>query len=174
MGAALRRNICKYLYWNLRKKWWDDERERHSKLLKLESTTGIFIDQVHKFQNSDFKEYPWKAAAVLQKSMYFRNMLWNNECIDLCFQFPKYRTVRCIKLSFYHIRPLCRAVNERKYWFVKMNIKKTLLPSALSFLILNLVEKAVLHYAGLCKSALRNNQLITSNAENLEGKSWKR
>ena len=98
--AALGRNICKCLYWNLRKKWWNDESAHSSKLLKLESTTDIFIDQVHKFHNSDFKEYPWKVTAVLQKSMYFKNMLWNTECSNLCFQFPKYRTIRCIKLSF--------------------------------------------------------------------------
>ena len=41
-----------------------------------------------------------------------------------------------------------------------MNMKKTLLPSALSFLVLNVVEKPVLHYAGLSKSALRNKQEI--------------
>ena len=66
---------------------------------------------------------------------------------------------------------MCKAVNERSYWLVEMNIKKTLLPSGLSFLVLNLVEKAVLHYAGLYKSALRNKQLITFNADNLKGKS---
>ena len=70
--AALGRNICKYLYWNLKKKWWSDESARHSTLLKLESTTDIFIDQVNKFQNSDFKEYPWKAAAGLQKACILR------------------------------------------------------------------------------------------------------
>ena len=75
---------------------------------------------------------------------------------------------------------MCRAVNERSYWLIEMNIKKTLLPSALSFLVLNLVKKAVLHYAGLyftglyfTQSALQNKQLITSNAENLKEKSWK-
>ena len=93
------------------KKWWNDESARPSTLLKLESTTDIFIDPVHKFQNSDFKEYPWKTAIVLQNSMYFKNMLWNTECIDFCFQFPKYRLVRCIKLSSSYIRPMCRAVN---------------------------------------------------------------
>ena len=77
MEAALGRIICKCLYWNLRKKWWNDESTRPSTLLKLESITDIFIDQVCKFQSSDFKEYPWKAATVLQKNMYFRNMLWN-------------------------------------------------------------------------------------------------
>ena len=68
---------------------------------------------------------------------------------------------------------MCKAVNERSYWLVEMNIEKTLLPSALSFLVLNLVEKAVLHCAELYKSTLRNRQLITSNAGNLKGKSWK-
>ena len=68
---------------------------------------------------------------------------------------------------------MCRVVNKRRYWLIEMNIKNKLLPSALSFLVLNLVEKAVLHYAGLYKTTLRNKQLITSNAENLKGKSWK-
>ena len=68
---------------------------------------------------------------------------------------------------------MCKAVNERSYWLIEMNIKKTLVPSALSFLVLNSVEKAVLHYAELYKSALRNKQLITFNADNLKGKSWK-
>ena len=59
------------------KKWWNDERARPSTLLKLESTTDIFIDQIRKFQSNDFKEYSWKAATISQKSMYFKNMLWN-------------------------------------------------------------------------------------------------
>ena len=67
---------------------------------------------------------------------------------------------------------MCRAVNKRNFWLIEMNIKKTL-SSALSFLVLNLVEKPVLHYAGLYKSALRNKQLITSYADNLKGKLWK-
>ena len=48
---------------------------------------------------------------------------------------------------------MCRAVNERKYWLIEMNIKKTLQASAFSFIVLNLVEEAVLHYAGLYKNA---------------------
>ena len=66
---------------------------------------------------------------------------------------------------------MCKAVNERSYWLVEMNIKKTLLPSGLSFLVLNLVEKAVLHYAGLYKSTLEATD--TSNADKLKVKSWK-
>ena len=96
-----------------KEKWWNDECARPLTLLKPESTTGI--DQVHKFQNSDFKEYPWRAATVLQKSMYFKNVVWNTECIDLCFQFPKYRPISCTKLSFYYIRPMYREVNKRRY-----------------------------------------------------------
>ena len=57
--------------------------------------------------------------------------------------------------------------------YQETNIKKTLQASAFSFSVINLVEKALSHYAGLYKSALRNNQLITSNADNLKGKSWK-
>ena len=36
-------------------------------LLKNVSITDILIDQVHKFQNSDFWRTPAKAATVLQK-----------------------------------------------------------------------------------------------------------
>ena len=63
---------------------------------------------------------------------------------------------------------MCRAVNKRSSWLIEMNIKKTLQASGLSFLVLNLVKKAVLNYAGLHKSALGNKQLITSNADNLK------
>ena len=38
----------------------------------LVSTTEILIDQVHKFQNSYFKEHPRKTAAVLQKAYCLR------------------------------------------------------------------------------------------------------
>ena len=104
--------------------------------------------------------------------MYFKNTLWNmlsvsieahgnTECIDLYFHFPKYLLVRYFNLSFYYIRPMCRAINKRSYWLIEMNIKKTLQASAFSFLVLNLVEKAVLHYTGLYKSAPKNKQLIT-------------
>ena len=44
----------------------NDEDARPPTLLKLEYTTVIFIHQVHKLQNSYFKEYLWKAATVLQ------------------------------------------------------------------------------------------------------------
>ena len=44
---------------------------------------------------------------------------------------------------------------------------------AFSFIVVNFVEKSVLHYTGLYKRALRNEQLITSNADNLKEKSWK-
>ena len=47
---------------------------------------------------------------------------------------------------------MCRAVNERSYWLIEMNIKKTLQALAFSFRVLNLVEKVVLYYAGLYKT----------------------
>ena len=50
-----------------------------------------------------------------------------------------------------------------------MNVKKTLRASSFSFIVLNLVEKAILHYVGLYKSALRNKQLTISNADNPKG-----
>ena len=102
-GSTKKDHLQMLVLKNLRKKWWSDESARPSTLLKLESTTDIFHWPSHKFQNSNFKGYPWKAATVLQKCMCFKNMLWNTECIDLCFQFPKYCLVRCTKLSFYYL-----------------------------------------------------------------------
>ena len=130
-----------------KEKWWDDECARPLTLLKLESTTDI--DQVQSTKKTRYK-----------KSMYFNNVVWNTECIGLGFQFPKYRLFRCIKLCFYYIRPMCREVNETSYWLIEMNIKKTLLPSVSSSLVLNLVEKAVLHYARLYK---RSTKQATDN-----------
>ena len=39
-----------------------------------------------------------------------------------------------------------RALNERSYWLIEMNIRKTLQASAFSFTVLNLAKKAVLHF----------------------------
>ena len=96
----------------------------------------------------------------------------NTECISLCFQFPKYRLVRCFE-TFLLLHQVYVQGGKWKKLLIEMNIKKTLLPSALSFLVLNLVGKVVLHYPGLNKNALRNKQLTTSNAYKLKGKSWK-
>ena len=78
-GSSTRKEHLQMLVLKSKGKWWNDESARPcpSTLLNLESTTDIFIEQVHKFQNSDFKEYPWNAATVLKISMYFKNMLWN-------------------------------------------------------------------------------------------------
>ena len=61
------------------------------------------------------------------------------------------------------------ALNEKSYWLIEMNIRKTLQASALCFIVLNLVEKSVLHIllimVDYVKSTLRNKQQITSNAE---------
>ena len=101
-GSTKKDHLQMLVLKNLRKKWSSDESARPSTL-----KTGIhhrhFHWPIHKFQSSNFKEYPWKAATVLQKCMCFKNMLWNTECINLCFQFPKYRLVRCTKLSFYYM-----------------------------------------------------------------------
>ena len=65
-------------------------------------------------------------------------------------------------------RSMHRALNERA-----MNIRKALQASAFSFIVLNLVEKAVLRFLlimlNYIKSALRKKQLVTSNAEHLKG-----
>ena len=60
-------------------------------------------------------------------------------------------------------------LNERSYWLIEMKIRKILHASAFSFIVLNLVEKAVLQILLILvdhvKSVLRNRQQITSNAE---------
>ena len=65
---------------------------------------------------------------------------------------------------------MLRALNERSYWLIKTNIMKTLQTSALSYIVLSLVEKAILHFLLIMldylKSALRNKLLITSNTKN--------
>ena len=75
--VALETNICKWFYWNLRKKWWkmpvvvasfsNDESAWGPALLKTVPTTGILIDQIHKFQNSYFKEHLWKLLLFYEK-----------------------------------------------------------------------------------------------------------
>ena len=54
----------------------NDERACYPTLLKTVSPIEIFIDQVHKFQNSFFKEHPWKAAwkvkQYLTKNILFK------------------------------------------------------------------------------------------------------
>ena len=50
----------------------NDDRACHPKLLKTVPAIEILIDQVHKFQNSYFKEHPRKTAAVLQKAYCLR------------------------------------------------------------------------------------------------------
>ena len=53
----------------------NDERPCHPTLVKTVSIIDILIDRVNKFQNSDFKEHPSKAATVLQKAYYLRGVV---------------------------------------------------------------------------------------------------
>ena len=70
-----------------------------------------------------------------------------------------------------------KALNERSYRLIEMNIKKTLQASASSSIVLNLIEKAVLHFllimVDYVKSVQRNKQQITSKPEHFKGKLWK-
>ena len=94
----------------------------------------------------------------------------NTECIDLHFQFPKFRLVRCFTLS---TQVYVQVAKWKSYWLIEMNIRKTLQASAFNFIVLNLVEKAVLHFLLIMldyiKSTLWKKQLITSKAEHLKG-----
>ena len=53
----------------------NDDRACHATLLKTVPTIDILIDEVHKFQNSYFKEHPCKAATVLQKAYCLRRVV---------------------------------------------------------------------------------------------------
>ena len=63
-----------------------------------------------------------------------------------------------------------RALNEKNYWLIEINIRKTLQASAFSLIVLNLTEKAVLHIllimVDYVQNSLPNKQQITSKAEN--------
>ena len=67
-----------------------------------------------------------------------------------------------------------RALNERSYRLIEMIIRKTLQASAFSFIVLNLVEKAISQFLLIIldyiKSALRNKQQITSNPRHFKRK----
>ena len=75
--VALKRNIYKWFYWNLKIKWWEmsvmetsfskDESACALTLLKTVFTTDILIDQVHKFQNRYFKEHLRKLLLFYKK-----------------------------------------------------------------------------------------------------------
>ena len=67
-----------------------------------------------------------------------------------------------------------RALNERSYGLIEVNIRKTLQASAFGFIVLNLVGKALSHFllimVDYVKSALRNKQQIlpTQSMETLK------
>ena len=72
---------------------------------------------------------------------------------------------------------MCRVVNEKNYWLIEMNNSKTPQALVFGFIVLNLVEKAVLRFflnmLNYIKRVLRNKQLIIFNKDNLKGKSYK-
>ena len=53
----------------------NDDIECRPALLKTVSIIDILIYQVHKFQNSYFKEHLWKGATVLQKAYCLRRVV---------------------------------------------------------------------------------------------------
>ena len=65
-GSRTKKDVCKCMYWNIRKKWWkvfavmtcfsNHESACTPTLLKTVCTTGTLIDQVHKFHDSYFME----------------------------------------------------------------------------------------------------------------------
>ena len=132
-----------------------------------------------------------KDCYCFTKSMYLKSMLWNMLMIesfkmDFHWNSPKHWKHKSLfpvsqissSYAFYTFfllhRPMCRALNERIYWLIEMNIGKTPQALVFSFIVLNLVEKAVLHFLSnmldYIKRDLRNKQLVTSNADNLKGK----
>ena len=88
-------------------------------------------------------------------------MLWNTECIaTFVSSFVKYRTITCIKLPFYYIRPTCSAVNEGSYWFIeisrKLEYQENTNTIVFKFLSPKLSRESCLYYDGLDTSALQN------------------
>ena len=82
-----------------------------------------------------------------------------------------------VQLGVLHF--LCRqyrALNERSYWLIEMNIRKTLQASTFSFIVLNLAEKAVLHFfliiLNYIMSALRKKQLQLPRQSTLKKNRW--
>ena len=67
----------------------------------------------------------------------------STECNDLRFQFPKFRLVRCFTSS---TQIYVQSAKWKSYWLIEINIRKTLQASAFSFIVLNLAEKAALHF----------------------------
>ena len=61
---------------------------------------------------------------------------------------------------------MLRALNEKSYRFIEMNIRKIVQASAFSLIALKLVEKSVLHIllimVDYVKSAIQNKQQIIS------------
>ena len=68
---------------------------------------------------------------------------------------------------------MCKGSKWKKLLIDWNEYQETLQASAFSFVVLNLVEKALLHYAELYKSALRNMQMITFTSDKLKEKSRK-
>ena len=78
--------------------------------------------------------------------------------------------VRCFTLS---TQVYVTGAKWKSNWLIEVKIRKTLQASTFSFIVLNLVEKAVLHslliMLDYIKTALRKKQLINSNAGHLKG-----
>ena len=150
-----------------------DERACSPTLLEAVSTTNSLSDKVHKFQNSYFKEYRWKAGTILQKVYFLRGVVWDHDmkyAHDITFRTYIETTLFTLFYTFFLLhRRKHRALNERSCWLIEIKIRKTLQASAVSFIVLNLAEKAVLHILWIMvdfvKSALQNRQQIASNAE---------
>ena len=98
------------------------------------------------------KTLPLKLTEKLNASTFVFNFLILSSSVFYTFFLPQ--------------RSMYRALNEKGYWLIKMNIGKTLQTSAFSLIALNLIEKPVLHIllimVGHVKSDIQNKQQITS------------
>ena len=97
--------------------------------------------------------------------MYFKSVPWN--------MLTEALNVTIFVSSFLNF---VRALNERSYWLIEMNIRKTLQASAFSFIVLNLAEKAVLHFflimLNYIMSALQKKQLKLPKQSTLKKNRW--
>ena len=78
---------------------------------------------------------------------------------DLYFLFPKFCLLRCFTLS---TQIYVQSAKWKRCWLIEMNIWKTQQVSSFSFIVLNVAERAVLHFflimLNYIKSALRKKQ----------------
>ena len=84
----------------------------------------------------------WKMLIIVS---FIKHFSWSSPKYWI-YYLLKFCSVRCLTLSFLVHRPIYRVLIERNYWLIKMDIRKSLQASSLSFISPKLVGKAVLQF----------------------------